>query len=184
MSRYETVSSETKFEGKIFSVSVDLVKMPDGTIHERELVKHFGAVGIVPLTEENEVVLVRQYRHPVKDELLEIPAGKLDLEEDPLECARRELKEETGATGELIKLAEFYTTPGYSNEFFYLYLAIDLKDGPAKPEDGEVLELVRIPLFQALEMISTGKINDGKTIAGLCLAERHLRKSKAQSPKS
>lgn len=180
MSRYETMSSESKFEGKIFSVSVDLVKMPDGTIHERELVKHFGAVGIIPLTEENEVVLVRQYRHPAGDELLEIPAGKLDAEEDPLDCALRELKEETGATGELIKLAEFYTTPGYSNEFFYLYLATDLKDGPADPEDGEILELVRIPLFQALEMISTGKINDGKTIAGLCLAERHLRRLKTE----
>jgi len=180
MAKYEIVSSETKFEGKILSVSLDLVKMPDGTIHERELVKHQGAVGIVPLTEENQVILVKQYRHPTGEELWEIPAGKLDRAEDPLECARRELKEEVGVAGKLTKLAEFYTTPGYSNEFFYLYLATDLKeekDDPLEQEDDEILELVRIPLSRGLEMISAGEIKDGKTIAGLCLTERHLMKS-------
>jgi ADP-ribose pyrophosphatase len=178
LSKYETVSSETKFQGKILTVTVDLVKMPDEKIHEREVVKHNGAVGIVPVTKEHETILVKQYRHATGEEILEIPAGKLDKGEGPSECALRELKEETGVTGKLIELAEFYTTPGYSNEFFYLYLAADIEGKPAKPEDNEIAELLKLPMSQALEMISAGLIVDGKSIAGLYLAKEYLEKKR------
>lgn len=172
--KYEVVSSETKFEGKIITTKLDLVRMPDGSIHERELVEHQGAVGMVPLTKDGEVILVKQYRHPTQQELLEIPAGKLRKDEDPHACASRELIEETGFSGKLSKVAEFYTSPGYSNEYFHLFVATDLKETGHKPSDEEITELVRIPLSAALEMIGRGEIRDGKSIAGLCLAERYL----------
>ncbi len=174
--KYETVASDTKFTGKIINTRVDMVRMPDGKIHEREIVEHNGAVGIVPITTNKEVILVKQYRHPAGGELWEIPAGKLTQKEDPLDCADRELKEETGYKGKLIKVAEFYTTPGYSNEYFYLYLAVDLRETRHKPSDDEILELANVSLEEAVEMICNAKIIDGKSIAGICLANRYLQK--------
>ncbi|HAW60131.1 MAG TPA: ADP-ribose pyrophosphatase [Actinobacteria bacterium] len=176
--RYRVVKSEVKFEGEIISLFVDEVEMPWGDICEREYVRHKGAVGIVALTDENEVYLVKQYRHPTGEMLLEIPAGKLDGKEDPLGCAIRELKEETGSVcREMVKLAEFYTTPGYSDEFFHLYLATGLEVGAVELEDDEEqeLEVLKVSLNEAFEMISAGKIRDGKTIAGLALAEKLLK---------
>lgn len=177
--KYKTVSSETKFSGIIIKTRVDMVRMPDGTIHEREVVEHKGAVGIVPITANREIILVKQYRHPTGDELWEIPAGKLAQGEDPLDCANRELVEETGFSGKLSKAAEFYTTPGYSDEYFYLFLAIDLKETDQKPSDEEIVQLTTVPLEQALEMIAKGDIRDGKSITGIGLAERYLRNLEA-----
>lgn len=177
--KYRIVHTQRKFDGKIIQVLLDEVKMPDGKVHQREVVRHKGAVGIVPIT-DGEVVLVRQYRHPTRESLLEIPAGKLSIGEDPKKCALRELEEETGHRAEeLVTLAEFYTTPGYSNEYFYLYLAIPLRSGRMSLQGGEELDLevLKVPLQDALDMISSGEIKDGKTIAGLCLAERHLHSS-------
>lgn len=175
---YRAIKSEVKFEGEVITLFVDEVKMPWGDIREREYVRHKGAVGIVALTDENEVYLVKQYRHPTGGVLLEIPAGKLDGREDPLSCAIRELREETGSVcREMVKLAEFYTTPGYSDEFFYLYLATGLEEGAREPEDDEEqeLEVLKVSLNEAFEMISSGKIRDGKTIAGLALTEKLLK---------
>ncbi len=176
--RYRVIKSEVKFKGKILTLIVDQVRLPHGSVCEREVVKHKGAVGIVPLNEQNEVILVKQYRHPIGDFLLEIPAGKLSGREDPLQCAIRELREETGnKCGRMIKLAQFYTTPGYSDEFFHLYLAMDLEEGSMQPKGGEELEMkvVKIPLRNALDMISSGEIRDGKTIIGLSFAEKYLQ---------
>src|SRR3972149_858261 len=176
--KYEIVSSEVVFEGKVLSLSVDKVRFPTGEIHERETVRHKGAVGIVAVTNDYKVILVEQYRHPVEGALLEIPAGKLDPGEDPLDCVSRELAEETGSTCEkIIKLAEFYTTPGYSDELFYLYLGLGLREGEREEgrEEEQDLEVTKVPLDEALLMISSGEIRDGKTIAGLTLAERYLQ---------
>ena len=172
---YKVVKSEVKFKGKVLTLRVDEVRMPSGRVADREVISHFGAVGMVPLLDTGEVILVKQYRHPVKGYLLEIPAGKLTKNEDPLECARRELKEEIGMeAGELIKLAQFYTTPGYSNEFFHLYLAKNLKENRMGQVEEEIVGTERMPLNKVLKLIDEGKIEDGKTIAGLCLTKLHL----------
>lgn len=179
--RYPLVESETIFKGEVLSFHLDKVKMPSGDVVEREVVKHKGAVGIVPILDD-KVILVKQYRHPTGEVLLEIPAGKLSKKEDPYQCALRELEEETGyKTNELTKLAVFYTTPGYSNELFYLYLANCLKPGTADLEGDEEqdLEVIIVDLDEAMALISSGEVKDAKTIAGLCLTKRHLENDKA-----
>lgn len=170
ISDHEILKSEQAFDGRVIRVFLDDVKLPDGRTARWERVAHPGAVGIVPLLESGEVLMVRQYRHAVRGVLLEIPAGKLDAGEPPLECAHRELEEEVGMkAGEMLKLAEFYNSPGYSDEYFHLYLARDLTDGEAEPEADEFLELSRIRLEEALGMVSTGEIRDAKSIIGLSL---------------
>ncbi|MBI4744668.1 MAG: NUDIX hydrolase [Actinobacteria bacterium] len=170
---YQVVKSETKFKGEILTLLVEQVKFPDNKIHEREIIKHQGAVGIVPLTDKGEIIFVVQYRHPAGEEILEIPAGKLDQDgETPLDCAMRELEEETGYKGELVKLAEFFTTPGYSNEVFHLYLAKNLEEVTDEILDKAVLEIKKIPIKKAVSMVSSFEIKDAKTIIGIYLAER------------
>ena len=176
--KYQLVESEAIFKGEVLSLKLDKVKMPDGTVVEREVVEHKGAVGIVPILGNGKVVLVTQYRHPTGDVLLEIPAGKLDEGEDHYKCALRELEEETGYKADkLTKLAVFYTTPGYSDELFYLYLTDSLTQGVMNREGDEEqdLEVVLLDLDEALALIPSGKIKDGKTIAGLSLAKFRLK---------
>jgi len=172
---YKVIDSRQVFQGAIFKIFVDKVRMPNGNIVEREVLSHFGAVGIVPMTKNNEVVLVEQYRHAAGQRLWEIPAGKLDKDEDPLDCAVRELKEETGfAADEMIKLVDFYNAPGYSSERFHLFLAKGLRAGEAQPDGDEEhdLAMMTLPLSKALAMIYSGEIYDAKSIIGLLLAER------------
>ena len=179
-SKYEVVGSREVWEGHIFKIHVDDVRMPDGEVVEREVLTHAGAVGVVPLTAEREVILVRQYRHAVRGYLLEIPAGKRDRVEPPTECARRELKEEAGAEfSNLFELNTFYNSPGYSSELFHLYLAEVTSIGEMEPDGHEEMEMEReiIPLDEALRMIDDGRIVDAKTIIGLLLAERWLKRS-------
>lgn len=181
---YKILKSETKYKGKVLHLVVDRIKFPDGREAERESILHFGAVGLVPITDKDEVILVRQYRHALKDYLLEIPAGKLSKGEDPLKCAERELQEEIGEkANKIVKLAEFFTSPGYSNEYFYLYLALDLEESKLKSEDieEEFMEIVKIPMSEVFKKIDEGKICDGKTIAGLCLAKLYLDYLKKKS---
>lgn len=170
---YQVIKSETKFKGEILTLKVEQVKFPDSSIHEREIVKHQGAVGIVPVTDEGKIIFVVQYRHPAGEEILEIPAGKLDQDgETPLDCAVRELEEETGYRGKLVKLAEFFTTPGYSDEIFHLYLAKNLNKVTDKILDSAVLEVREISIKEAVSMVSSFKIRDAKTIIGICFAEK------------
>ena len=176
--KYETLDSKEVWNGHIFRVRVDQVRMPAGHIAEREVISHAGAVGIVPVTARSEVILVRQYRHAIEDYLLEIPAGKLDRVETPLECAFRELKEEAGADAtELVELAQFYNSPGYSSELFHLYGALVANIGEVQPdgEEEQDMERVIIPLSEALEMTTGGEINDAKTVIGLFLADRWVQ---------
>jgi ADP-ribose diphosphatase len=170
ISDHEMLGSEQVFDGRIVKVFLDDVRLPDGRSARWERVTHPGAVGIVPLLADGSVLLVRQYRHPVRDVLLEIPAGKLDTGEPPWTTAQRELTEEVGMKAEeLFKIAEFYNSPGYSDEYFYLYLARELTEEQGQAEPDEFLEVERVRLSEALDMISTGAIKDAKSIIGLTL---------------
>lgn len=173
--RHETLERREIFKGKILSLYVDRVRLPNGVEAEREVVEHRGAVGMVAMENEGDVYLVRQYRHAPGRDLLEIPAGKLDEGEEPLACARRELAEEIGLeAGEWARLASFYTSPGFSDEVLHLYLARGLSPAEAAPDEDEFLEVVRISLREALSLVSGGEIEDAKTIAGLTLAALFL----------
>ncbi|MBC7229551.1 MAG: NUDIX hydrolase [Actinobacteria bacterium] len=173
--REETLERRTVFEGKVVRLYLDRVLLPDGREAEREVVLHRGAVGMVALDGEGHVFLVRQYRHAPGEHLVEIPAGKLDAGEDPLECARRELQEEVGCAAESWHLlASFYTSPGFSDEVLHLYLARGLTRGEAAPDEDEFLEVMRVPLEDALAMVARGEIRDSKTVAGIALASLYL----------
>lgn len=158
------------YKGKLLDVVLEKVMLPNGRIKDREIVRHPGAAAMVPLLDDGKVVLVRQYRHAVGEFLWEIPAGTLEADEDPLGCARRELVEETGYEAtRLDELAEILPAPGYTDERIHIFLATGLTSVGQKLEDDEVLEHQPIPFDTALEMITNGKIQDAKTIAGLLL---------------
>ena len=168
----EKIDSKKVFSGKIIGLYYDSVKLPNGKTATREKVTHPGAVGIVPVTDDNKIILVRQYRYPVEDIIIEIPAGKLNKDESPSMCARRELEEEVGAVnGELIHLSTFYTTPGFSNEILYLYLAIRFKKTKNNLDEDEFLEIIEPEAEEAISWIKDGKIKDSKTIIGILMAK-------------
>ncbi|HEY3373883.1 MAG TPA: NUDIX hydrolase [Candidatus Aquicultor sp.] len=173
---FSVLQSKLIYEGYIISLYVDTVQTPTGQEYEREVVRHLDAVGVVALTDQQEVVLVRQYRHPIEDMLLEIPAGLLKELENPVECAIRELKEETGYTAKRIeKLAEFYTSAGFTNEKFYLYFSDDIEVGEHEREPGEEgMELEVIPLKDALSMVAQGEISDAKTLTAILMAAQRV----------
>jgi ADP-ribose pyrophosphatase len=172
---HEVLATERAFEGHIIDVFRDQVRLPDGRTVTWERVAHPGAVGMVPLKEDGKVVMVRQYRHAVRGVILEIPAGKLDSGEDPVDCANRELAEETGMkAAEMIPLSEFYNSPGYSDERFFAYLARGLSPAPGEAEEDEFLELVEIDLDSATSLIASGQIRDAKSIIGLMLTRSFL----------
>ena len=174
--QHETYKRKAVFEGKVVRLYLDQVRLPNGRDVEREVVLHWGAVGMLPLDGDDGVYLVRQYRHATGEDLLEIPAGKLLPGEDPLECAKRELMEEIGYSAtEWIKLAFFYTSPGFSDEMLHLYLARNLEEGIACPEEDEFLEIVHLPLAEALAMVARGEIKDSKTVAGLALGSLYIQ---------
>ncbi|MBQ9510918.1 MAG: NUDIX hydrolase [Clostridia bacterium] len=167
-----TVKSELIFDGKVAHLYKDEVSLPNGKTSFREYVKHNGAVCIVPITENGEVILERQYRYAVRQELVEIPAGKLDTpQEDPRLAALRELKEETGAVPEeLIYLGEYYGSPAIMGEKIYMYLAKGLKFGERHLDEDEFLDVFTMPLEEAVGQVLDGKITDGKTQAGILRA--------------
>lgn len=165
--RERVLGSRTIFEGSILRLRVDEVEAADGHRSKREVIEHGGAVGVV-CVHEGDVWLVRQYRHATEEILLEIPAGKLGPGEDPEACARRELVEEIGLRpGRLEHLATYYTTPGFTNEQFYLYFTDDVAAESGATEAGEVLEVERRPASRARELITSGEIRDAKTLLGL-----------------
>jgi len=166
----EFLDSTKVFSGRVFDVTVDTVREGDKT-YVREVVHHRGSAAILPAFDDGTVALVRQYRHPTVKYLLELPAGGLDDRERPEEAAARELEEELGlVAGRLEKLCEFFVSPGFCAEKMWLYLATDLTETAQRPEDDEVLDVVRLPIKRALQMITDGEIEDAKTIIGLMLA--------------
>lgn len=166
------------FKGKIINLRRDEILLPNGDTAFREVVEHPGGVCVAALTEDEEILLVRQFRYPYMEETLEIPAGKRDRrDENPLECGKRELREETGAVaGKYISLGELYPTPGYCGEIIWMFGATELTFGEAEPDDGEFVETERIPLDKAVEMVLSGKIKDAKTQTAI-LKMAFLRKS-------
>ena len=166
----QIVGSEEIFRGRIFDVTIDTVREGDQT-YQREMVHHPGSAVIVPAFEDGTVALVCQYRHPAVRYLLEVPAGTLNRGERPEEGAARELEEELGfVAGRLEKLTEFYVSPGFCEEKMWIYLATEMTETKQQLEEDEIVDVVRIPFSQALEMISAGEIEDAKTIIGLMLA--------------
>jgi ADP-ribose pyrophosphatase len=170
----EFLESKTVFEGRVFGVSVDTVREGDRT-YVREVVHHPGSAVILPAFDDGTVGFVRQYRHPAVKYLLELPAGTLNDQERPEAGAARELEEELGLiAGNLEKLSEFFVSPGFCEEKMWLYLATDLKETAQRLEDDELIEVVRLPIDRALQMIRDGEIEDAKTIIGLLLAAPRL----------
>lgn len=173
---------ESIYEGKILHVEKWQVTCPNGHAAPREIVVHNGAAAVVPVYEDGTTLLVRQHRVSVDRVTLEIPAGKLDsANEDPLECAIRELREETGLKAEkMTLLTSVLTTPGFCTEKIGIYLAQDLTEGDMHLDEDEFLNVVRMPLCEAIDMIMRGDIRDGKTICGLLLARDVIARQKEQ----
>lgn len=164
------VNSQKIFEGRVIKLTVDTIREGELT-YQREVVHHGGSAVIVPVHDDGTVMLVRQYRHPTVRYLLEVPAGTLASGERPEAGAARELEEELGLRAErLEKLSEFFVSPGFCEEKMWVYLATGLSEGKQSPEEDEVLEVVRMSMGYALEMITSGEIQDAKTIIGLMLA--------------
>ena len=163
------------YDGYLVKLDLHKVELPDGKHSKREVVKHPGAVAIVALDDEGNVLLVRQFRLAAGDIILEIPAGTLDPEESPENCARRELQEEVGYEPKMLEsIGGIFTAPGYTTEFIHLFLATQLMESPLEGDADEFLEVVRMPLDDVLKLIDDGKIIDSKTLAGLLRAVRHL----------
>ncbi len=168
------LTQEIIYKGKIFCVNKDTVLLPDGKTAPREIIHHPGAVAIVACT-EGKILMVRQYRYALKRETLEIPAGKLELGEKPEVCAHRELREETGYDGSLSFLGVYYSSPGFTDEAIYLYLAEDLFWSPLKADEDEFLRVSALAWTEAVDLISKGKIQDGKSVLGILLAQKKVK---------
>lgn len=173
----KTLESKEIYNGKIVNLRVDKVELSNGNTSSREIVEHPGAVCILPVKEDGRIVLVSQFRKPVEETLLELPAGKLEKGEEPEKCAFRELVEETGyRAGKLEFMFSFYTSPGFSNEILHLFMATDLTPGESNPDDDEMVEVVEIDLKKAVNMIYKGQIKDSKTAIGILALHRGRRR--------
>ncbi|NLJ72748.1 MAG: NUDIX hydrolase [Syntrophomonadaceae bacterium] len=164
----KTVGSKVIFSGKIINVQVDTVRLPNGRESTREIVKHAEAVAVVALDNDNNIYLVKQYRKPVEETLLEIPAGILEPNEELITCAYRELEEETGLkASKMEKLLSFYSAPGFTDEKITIYLATELTKGEINFDEDELLETLKMPLIDAFNLINSGLIIDAKSIIGI-----------------
>ncbi len=172
---YHVISSRQIYKGGVISLRRDDVRYDSGDLGVREVIHHPGAVAVAGITHDGRVPLVLQYRHPTASKILEIPAGLLEPDQDPLDCAIRELKEEVGGVADqYIPAGWFYTTPGCSDERLMLYLAVGITMGPNEPEDGELLEPVLYTLDEALGLVESGGMVDAKSIIGLYQLEKYL----------
>jgi ADP-ribose pyrophosphatase len=169
--RAQTLSSRPVHAGRVVNLRVDEVRLPNGNVCELEIIHHPGAAAVVPLDSDGRVLLVRQYRHATGGWLLEVPAGKLDAGEDPETCARREVEEETGhRPGNLEPLGWIWTTPGFTDEKIWLYLATGLTPTAQALQADEVLTLERLPLDEAVTRALSGEITDAKSVCALLRA--------------
>lgn len=174
----KTLRHVSVYRGIIVDVQTDMIELPNGNITMREVVDHPGGVCVAAVDPEGIVTLVRQYRYPFASHLLELPAGKLEHGEEPLQAAKRELSEETGLEAEhWEELGALYTSPGFSTETLYIYLATGLRQGAAHPDPNEFLDVVRMPLSELIARIEEGTVRDAKTVAGALRAERKLRRN-------
>ena len=172
----KTISSQIVFSGRAVKLRIDTVETASGRQTTREIVEHADCVAIIVLDVDDNVLLVDQYRKPVEKQLLEIPAGGIDPGESPEDAVRRELREETGfSPGKVERLGGFYSSPGYCSEYLHLYLATDLTHSPLEAEDTAGISLVRVPVSQITGLITSGKICDAKSIAGLLTFLEHRK---------
>lgn len=173
------LKAEYAFKGKIFNARVDEALMPDGRTAVREVVEHNGGVMVAPLDSDGNLYFVDQFRYPYFEVVTELPAGKLEKGEDPYEAGIRELKEETGMTAEkIISLGKLYPSPGYCGEIIHLYLATGLTYGEQSPDDDEFLEVKKIHISKAVEMVMNGELPDSKTQVGILKIARLLDEGK------
>ena len=174
--KFELLESETIFKGRVFTIRRDNLRTPDAATTKFDIVEHHGSVVILPVDSDGNLLLVRQYRHAAVDDLLELPAGVLEKNEEPILSAGRELREETGmASDNLIELGKFYLAPGYSTELMIVFLATDLRVDPLDPDADEFLDVVKMPIAEVLSIAEAGKMPDAKTLAALLMARPHLK---------
>ncbi|HKK96471.1 MAG TPA: NUDIX hydrolase [Anaerovoracaceae bacterium] len=172
----ETIKSEMIYEGNILNLRKDTVRVKNG-ISFREIVEHNGGAVVVAITDNNKILMVSQFRKPFDKDVFELPAGKLDGEENPKDAALRELKEETGYTAKNIQLlTSLYPSVGYTNEILYIYLCTDLEPGETDFDDNEAIDIYEYDLELLVGMVLAGKIHDGKTIAGILIANETIKK--------
>lgn len=166
--KFKHLKSEIAFQGRAFKLRLDHLRTPDGRDVIYEVIEHPGAVTIIPVDEERRILFVRQYRPATGQVLLELPAGTINKGEDPLDCALREIREETGmAARQMDKIGELWLAPGYSTEYLHFYLATGLYSSPLEQDEDEYIHVEAIPYEKAVEMAARGEIHDGKTMAGL-----------------
>ena len=178
MASEKTLSTEVIFEGRAVRLRVDTIETVDGRTSTREIVEHGDCICVVAVDNDDNLLLVKQFRTPLKRELLEIPAGGIDDGEDAEAAVIREMQEETGFRPQkLERLCGFYSSPGFCDEYLHLYLATDLGTGRLYAEDTAGIELVRVPVVQILELVASGRIEDCKTIAGLCYYLEYRKKA-------
>jgi ADP-ribose pyrophosphatase len=176
--RSATISSHRLYSGRVLNLDVDRVRFPDGSEGQLELIRHSGAAAVIPFLDapddpDARILLIRQYRYAADRYLYEIPAGRLEGGEEPIACARRELREEAGCEAEsFISLGGFFTTPGFIDEFIHVFMATGLSCGDAMPESDEFIHSESHTLLEGLRMIDRGEIVDGKTIIALFMADR------------
>lgn len=170
-----TISSERIYEGRVINLRVDTIQLPNARTGKREIIEHRGAVAIVPILGDDIVVMVRQFRSAAGEPLLEIPAGTREPNEDIAVCAAREMAEEINyRPRRVIKLFESYVAPGYSSELIHTFLALDLVPVEGHTDEDEFLEVIQMPLIEAIKLIAKGEIRDSKSISGLLYAARVL----------
>jgi len=173
--KFELLHAKTVYKGRAFNVRRDTLRTPDGHVVKYDIIGHIGSVSIVPVDAHGLMYFVRQYRHAAKIELLELPAGTLEVGEPPMEAAAREIREETGMEAEkLVEIGAFYLAPGYSTELMHVFLASGLKYNPLEADADEFLSVEKISVAEALRMAEDGEIQDAKSLAALLLARPHL----------
>lgn len=174
-----TIKSDKLYQGKMINLRIDTVELPDQKYSKREIIEHPGAVAVVPMTDDNKIVMVRQYRKSVEEYLIEVPAGKLEIGEEPLECAGRELVEETGYRSDNIEfLFKIFTSPGFSNEVINIFLAKNLIKDIAQPDEDEYIEIEKYEIHELVQMIDEGKILDAKTISAILFVKNRIESTK------
>jgi ADP-ribose pyrophosphatase len=175
MSDAKQIESREVYRGKIVRLSVDRVELPNGNVCDLEMIRHPGAAAVVPVDDQENVLLVRQYRYAASGWIYEVPAGKLDEGEDPAHCAAREIEEEVGVTARRwTPMGWVWTTPGFTDERIWLYLATGLETGRQSLQQDEVLRIERLPLADAVERARCGEIRDAKSVCALLRAPRFL----------